>query len=74
MYAAKWAQLKGASRIIGIDRVPARLAMARDKLGIETIDFSTVSDVPKKIQEFVPRGLDVALDCGPYKVILIDLA
>lgn len=64
MYAAKWAQLKGASRVIGIDKVPERLAFAQDKLGIEVIDFSKYSDIPKRIYDLVPRGLDVALDCG----------
>jgi threonine dehydrogenase-like Zn-dependent dehydrogenase len=64
MYAAKWAQIKGASRVIGIDRVPERLEFARQKLGIETIDFSTDKDVTKKVYELVPRGLDVAIDCG----------
>uniref|UniRef100_A0A8H7XZD4 Uncharacterized protein n=1 Tax=Psilocybe cubensis TaxID=181762 RepID=A0A8H7XZD4_PSICU len=66
MYAAKWAQLKGASRVIGIDKVPERLAFAKEKLGIEVIDFSKFSDIPKRIYELVPRGLDVALDCGTF--------
>jgi threonine dehydrogenase-like Zn-dependent dehydrogenase len=66
MYAAKWARLKGASRVIGIDKVPERLAIARQRLGIETIDFSTVKDVPKRILELFPRGLDVAIDCGTF--------
>ena len=66
MYAARWCQLKGASRIIAIDRVPERLKFAEEKLGIETIDFSKHSDVTKHIYELVPRGLDVALDCGEY--------
>lgn len=64
MYAARWCQLKGASRIIAVDRVPERLKFAEEKLGIETIDFSQHSDVTKRIYELVPRGLDVALDCG----------
>jgi threonine dehydrogenase-like Zn-dependent dehydrogenase len=55
--------IKGASRVIGIDRVPARLAFAQ-KLGLEVIDFSKHSDVTKAIYELVPRGLDVAIDCG----------
>ncbi|CCM05158.1 uncharacterized protein FIBRA_07367 [Fibroporia radiculosa] len=63
---AKWAQLKGASRIIGIDRVPERLAFAREKLGIETLDFSVHKDVVKRLQELVPGGLDVAMDCGTF--------
>jgi len=66
MYAVKWAQLKGASRVIGIDRVPERLEFARQKLGIETIDFSQDKDVTKKIYELVPRGLDAAIDCGTF--------
>lgn len=64
--AAKWALLKGAKRVIGIDKVPSRLEFAREKIGIETIDFSEYSDVPKRVYELVPRGLDVALDCGTF--------
>ncbi|KAF9005022.1 GroES-like protein [Cyathus striatus] len=64
--AARWAQLKGASRVIGIDSVPERLAFARDKLGIEVIDFKQFKDVTKRVYELVPRGLDVALDCGTF--------
>ncbi|EMD42179.1 hypothetical protein CERSUDRAFT_110723 [Gelatoporia subvermispora B] len=63
--AARWAKLKGASRVIGIDRIPERLAFARDA-GIETIDFSQHTDVVKRIQEICPGGLDVALDCGTF--------
>lgn len=62
--AARWAQLKGAKRVIGIDRVPERLAFAREKSGLETIDFSQHKDVVKRLQEIVPGGLDVAIDCG----------
>lgn len=39
---------------------------AREKLGIETINFNEVSDIPKKILEMVPGGLDKALDCGTF--------
>lgn len=62
--AIKWAKLKGASRVIAIDTVPERLKFAQDKSGIEVIDFNVDKDVPKKIMELVPEGLDVALDCG----------
>ncbi|KAF8882953.1 GroES-like protein [Infundibulicybe gibba] len=64
--AARWALLKGASRVIGIDTIPERLAFARDKSGIEVIDFKEHSDVAKRIHELVPGGLDVALDCGTF--------
>ncbi|KZT72752.1 GroES-like protein [Daedalea quercina L-15889] len=63
---AKWALAKGAKRVIGVDRIPERLAFARDKLGIETIDFSQYTDVVKRFQEVVPGGLDVAIDAGTF--------
>lgn len=66
MCVAKWALLKGAKRVIGVDRVPERLAFAREKLGIETLDFSQHSDVVKRLQEVVPGGLNVAIDCGTF--------
>jgi len=66
MCVAQWCKIKGAGRIIGIDKVPERLALAENKLQIETIDFSKHKDVPKRIYELVPGGLDVALDCGTF--------
>jgi len=63
--AAKWAQLKGASKVIGIDAVPFRLEHAEKMLGIQTINFKEHTDVPKRIRELVgEKGVDVALDCG----------
>ena len=62
--AAKWAKLKGAARVIGIDKYPDRLEFARTQSGIETISFTEFKDVAKRIHELVPGGLDVALDCG----------
>ncbi|KAF5372230.1 hypothetical protein D9758_005003 [Tetrapyrgos nigripes] len=64
--AAKWALLKGASRVIGIDAVSARLSFASEKMGLEVIDFSKHSDVTKAVYDLVPRGLDVAIDCGSF--------
>jgi len=46
--AIKWAKLKGASRVIAIDKDPARLKFAKEKSGAEVIDFSVDKDVPKK--------------------------
>ena len=63
-YAARWAKFKGASRVIGIDTVPERLAFAKEKAGIEVIDFHKDQDVSKKLHEMFPGGVDVALDCG----------
>ncbi|CAE6486669.1 unnamed protein product [Rhizoctonia solani] len=63
---ARWAQIKGAKRVIGIDCEPRRLAFASEKLGIETLNFKEHSDVPKRLHELVPGGVDVALDCGTF--------
>ncbi|CDZ96911.1 -like protein [Phaffia rhodozyma] len=64
--AAKWALLKGAKRVIGIDLVQDRLAYAKEHVGIEVIDASGGADVVKTVLEMVPGGLDVALDCGTF--------
>ncbi|KAF7326520.1 GroES-like protein [Mycena sanguinolenta] len=63
--AARFALMKGASRVIGIDNVRERLLMAESS-GIEVINFSEHTDVVKRIQELVPGGLDVAIDCGTF--------
>jgi len=63
---AKWCQLKGAKRVIGIDGVPFRLQYAQEKLGIETVNFHDFKDIPKKLLEMVPGGLDKCLDAGTF--------
>ncbi|KAF8749667.1 GroES-like protein [Rhizoctonia solani] len=62
----RWAQIKGAKRVIGIDSHPQRLAFASEKLGIETLNFKEHSDVLRRLRELVPGGVDVALDCGTF--------
>ncbi|PFH49184.1 hypothetical protein AMATHDRAFT_63694, partial [Amanita thiersii Skay4041] len=64
--AVRWAQLKGASKVIAIDSVPERINFAQKRLGIEVINFKEHKDVSSRIYELVPRGLDVALDCGTF--------
>ncbi|KAI0338809.1 GroES-like protein [Trametopsis cervina] len=63
---AKFAKLKGAKRIIGIDTVPERLAFAAEHTGVESLDFNKHKDVVARLQEICPGGLDVALDCGTF--------
>ena len=63
---AKFALLKGAKRVIGIDQVQERLVFAYNKTGVESLDFSIQKDVVKRLQEVAPGGLDVALDCGTF--------
>ena len=53
---------KGAGRVIGVDNVPERLALAsRD--GVQTIDFSAVDSVRDVILDLTDnRGVDAAID------------
>jgi len=59
---AKWARIKGASQVIGIDKVSYCLALA-EEMGVNTVDFSAYKDVAKKIKELVP---DVAIDAATF--------
>jgi threonine dehydrogenase-like Zn-dependent dehydrogenase len=52
----------GAGRVIGVDYVPERLALA-SKYGVETIDFSAVDDVKEVVLDMTEgRGVDAAID------------
>jgi threonine dehydrogenase-like Zn-dependent dehydrogenase len=62
LFAIKSAFLLGANRVIGIDRFPERLRMARDKCGAETIDYESV-DVLEYLKEITGgRGPDACID------------
>jgi len=67
LFAAIFAFQAGASRVIGIDN-NWRLAYAKSKLPkLECLDFSKVDSkkgVSGTIQEMVPGGVDVALECA----------
>lgn len=57
------ARLLGAERVIGIDRLAERLAMARDVVGSETLDYSAVDSVPDALRELTGgRGPDACID------------
>ncbi|SCV72328.1 BQ2448_3865 [Microbotryum intermedium] len=77
LFAAKWALLAGASRIIGIDNIKWRLEYAQQKLGdkFESLNFDEHKDVAARINELTkpgshgldhtrPAGVDVALECA----------
>lgn len=53
LITARWAQIRGASRVIGIDWVPERLALAKNTLKIETINYKE-QDTLKTLAEMVP--------------------
>jgi len=66
LLAARWAQIKGASRVIGIDLVPERLELAKKALGIDVIDRSNLDvSVPDAVLQIVPEGVDCSIEaCG----------
>ncbi|KAJ0403571.1 hypothetical protein P43SY_009019 [Pythium insidiosum] len=66
--AAKWAKMKGAKRVIGVDLVHERLKTAYDRFGLEVLDRTGLSsaELTKKLLDTLPDGgADVAIDaCG----------
>ncbi|TMW56298.1 hypothetical protein Poli38472_008946 [Pythium oligandrum] len=70
LYAAAWSKLKGAKRVIGVDLVPERLTIAREKFGLEVFDRSDLSSaqVLSKLRDLLPRGgVDVAIDATGFR-------
>jgi threonine dehydrogenase-like Zn-dependent dehydrogenase len=63
LMAQQSARLLGAERVIAIDRFPERLALARDRAGSETIDYSRVDSVLEALKEMTGgRGPDACID------------
>jgi threonine dehydrogenase-like Zn-dependent dehydrogenase len=61
-FAMKSAFLLGAERVIGIDRFPERLGMARHKVGAETLNYEEV-DVREALNDMTGgRGPDACID------------
>ncbi len=61
-FAIQSAWMLGAGRVIAIDRVPERLAMARDKGRAETLNFEEV-DIKEALDEMTDgRGPDRCID------------
>jgi len=61
--AMKSAYLLGAGKVIAIDRFPERLALAREKAGAETIDYTAVDSVLEVLKELTNgRGPDACID------------
>jgi threonine dehydrogenase-like Zn-dependent dehydrogenase len=63
LMAQRSALLMGAERVIGIDRLPERLALAREKVGSETIDYSQTDSVLEELREMTGgRGPDACIE------------
>ena len=59
----KSAFLLGAGRVIAIDRVPERLALAKEKAGAEVLDFSKVDSIVEQLKDMTGgRGPDSCID------------
>lgn len=70
LYAAAWSKLKGAKRVIAIDKVPERLELARSRFGIEVLDRSSLSSdqVLTTLRGLLPEGgVDVAIDATGFR-------
>jgi threonine dehydrogenase-like Zn-dependent dehydrogenase len=63
LMAMKSAFLLGAERVIGIDRLPERLQMARENVGAETINYAEVDSVINTLKEMTGgRGPDACIE------------
>jgi threonine dehydrogenase-like Zn-dependent dehydrogenase len=63
LMAMQSAYLMGAGRVIAIDRLPERLALARDHAKAETIDYTQVDNVTEALKEMTGgRGPDACID------------
>lgn len=66
LICAKWCQLRGASRVIGIECVEDRIQIARETLGITCINFEK-QDVVKTLLDEFPNGVDVCIECAGFE-------
>jgi threonine dehydrogenase-like Zn-dependent dehydrogenase len=63
LMAQRSALLMGAGRVIAIDRLPERLALAREKIGSETIDYTDTDSVLEQLRELTGgRGPDACIE------------
>jgi len=62
-FAAASAQMLGAERVILIDRFDYRLDIARDHLGVETLNYERIDSIPEALKELTGgRGPDACID------------
>jgi threonine dehydrogenase-like Zn-dependent dehydrogenase len=66
LLVARWCQILGASRIIGIENVPERIRIAKEVLGIEVLDFKEV-DITQQLFKMFPDGVDVGIECVGFE-------
>uniref|UniRef100_K3XAF5 Enoyl reductase (ER) domain-containing protein n=1 Tax=Globisporangium ultimum (strain ATCC 200006 / CBS 805.95 / DAOM BR144) TaxID=431595 RepID=K3XAF5_GLOUD len=70
LYAEAWSKLKGAKRVLGVDKVPERLELARTQFGIEVLDRSSLDrdDVVSTLRGLFPaESVDVVIDATGFR-------
>jgi threonine dehydrogenase-like Zn-dependent dehydrogenase len=69
LFSARWAQIKGAKRVIGIDMVPERLSLASKVFNIEVLDRSglTTAQVTDTLRGFLPKGADLCIEAVGFR-------
>jgi threonine dehydrogenase-like Zn-dependent dehydrogenase len=66
LYCSKWSKLAGARRVIVIDRVPERLAVAKS-FGCDIINFDVTPKVEEEIYRLEPDGVDCGIDAAAFR-------
>ncbi|MDW8563665.1 alcohol dehydrogenase catalytic domain-containing protein [Staphylococcus shinii] len=63
LMAQKFAKLKGAKRVIGVDNVEHRLQHAKQYNQVEVYNFDNEKEIGKLLRETTHGGADIVIDC-----------
>lgn len=63
LLAQRFAKMKGAKRVIAVDRVKHRLEYSAKKIGVETLNFEEVDIPGMALKDMTHGGADVVIDC-----------
>lgn len=63
LMAQKFAWMKGAKRVIAVDRLPYRLEKAKRMNDSEVFNFEDYDDMGEHIREITQGGTDIVIDC-----------
>jgi threonine dehydrogenase-like Zn-dependent dehydrogenase len=66
LMTAMWAKFRKAARIIMIDDNDYRLRFAKERLGVDIINFKDI-DVKTALNDLLPHGPDVCIDCVGFR-------
>jgi threonine dehydrogenase-like Zn-dependent dehydrogenase len=67
LLSAKWSKMAGARRVIVIDEISERLAVARDIIGCDIINFAITPKVEDEIYKMEPDGVDCGIDAAAFR-------